>query len=306
MALIAESGRNNLWFGTEDRMGWFPTPNRGANTSPTGWGDGGTLLTGGGYQLGSFGSHKQYVFEWPRSSSRRVAQLMKSYADGTYGRGLIYFVDPLIYKTNLFPAMWADPSMGLGYEGTSLVYGLDPTSLPTSGWATNDLPVRSAYYDLSSTTSGWRGKEDAVFIPIPEGHTLHLGAIYSSTGTGGALYRTQASNGGLGAIQTLTPMATSTTNLVSASETSSNAGVWVWIGRTSSAASTITLTALTARLTKDSRPDPSIGDGPWVGGQGHSGCRFEGKPTYINNGPLGEGQIGFAASFREVGSWING
>lgn len=44
----------------------------------------------------------------------------------------------------------------------------------------------------------------------------------------------------------------------------------------------------------------------WVGGQGHSGARFSGTPTYVTNSPINGGRIGFAATFTEVGSWVYG
>ena len=97
------SDRTRLWFGTHaGGMRWMPTPLSGAEMSPEGWESGGTLLNGGGYQQNSFGSHKTYTFEWPSSSAREAAALMKAYADGTYGRGLIYFVDPLLCDPNEF------------------------------------------------------------------------------------------------------------------------------------------------------------------------------------------------------------
>lgn len=308
MAFIAQSRRNNLWFGTEQAFGWFPTPLRGADVSPQGWNDGGLLLNGGGYQLNSFGSHKNYIFEWPSVSSREVAQRMKSYADGTYGRGLIYFVDPLIYNTNVLPAMWADPSMGLGYEGASLVYNVDPVSLPTSGWQINNLPVNSAYYDLGGIASGWRGKEEAVFIPIPEGHYLALGAIYASTGTGGVFCRLQNSSGALGATATLPGIAANATTIhnVTLAQGSHTSGVWVYVGKSAAGSASVTLSALSARVIDLTRFKPSDVEGPWIGGQGHSGCRFVGKPTYMNNTGVDGGQVSFAASFREVGSWVYG
>ena len=46
--------------------------------------------------------------------------------------------------------------------------------------------------------------------------------------------------------------------------------------------------------------------GPWIGGMGHSGCRFAGKPTYVGNTGVGGGQVSFAATFVGVGSWIHG
>lgn len=249
MATIAQSRRNNLWFGTEEKMGWLPTPNRGAQTGGTGWSAEGTTLNGGGFQLNSFGSHRQYIFEWPSTSSAKMAQLMKSYADGSFGRGLIYFLDPLIYMTNVLPAMWADPSMGIGQEGASLVYGVEASRLPTSGHEANSLPVASAYYDLTGVAAGWRGKEDAVFIPIPDGYTLSLGSIHSQSGQGRVMYRTQARNGGLGTVSEVTPLPTSTSTLVNTFISGPDvAGAWLFVGKAGSGAGSVTLTAMTGRL----------------------------------------------------------
>lgn len=249
MALIAESRRNAFWFGTEEKMTWMPTPNRGAQTGGSGWSAEGTTLNGGGFQLNSFGSHRQYIFEWPSTSSAKMAQLMKSYADGSFGRGLIYFIDPLIYTTNVLPAMWADPSMGIGQEGASLVYGVEATGLPTSGHEANSLPVASAYYDLTGVSSGWRGKEDAVFIPIPDGYTLSLGSIHSQSGQGRVMYRTQSRNGGLGPVSSVTPLPTSTSTLVNTFISGPDvAGAWLFVGKAGAGAGSVTLTAMTGRL----------------------------------------------------------
>lgn len=46
--------------------------------------------------------------------------------------------------------------------------------------------------------------------------------------------------------------------------------------------------------------------GPWIGGQGHSGCRFATAPSYVTNSGYAGGRIGFAASFTEVGDWVFG
>jgi hypothetical protein len=141
--------RKKFWFGTESRMDWFATPLQGADSSPSAWGADGTLLNGGGWALNSWGSHKRYTYEWPASSSRETAQKMKSYRDGTYGRGLLYFLEPTIFTTNVLPAHWADPSMAIDNEAPSLIYGHEPTAVPTSGGALNGLPVNSAYYSVT-------------------------------------------------------------------------------------------------------------------------------------------------------------
>lgn len=307
MALIAESKRKNLWFGTLDRMEFFPTPNRGADVSPHGWVSEGTLLNGGGFQLSSFDSHRVYVFEWPTSSARQVAQMMKSYSDGTYGRGLIYFVDPLAYDTNTLPARWADPSMTIGVEGSSLVYGVEPTDLPTGGGHANNLPVRTAFYDLLTISDGWRGNEQAVFLPIPEGFDLLLGSFHTQSGAGRVMYRPQSSGGGLGAVSEITPLPLNSPTVSNERVPGSGlAGVWLFVGKNAPGAGSVSLTAMSARLVRQDRASDTVNSGPWIGGQGHSGCRFAGKPTYFEHTGVDGGQVSFAATFREVGSWLHG
>lgn len=150
MAVLAMNGRNKLWFGTLDRAEWLPTPNRGADVSPTGWADGGTFLNGGGYQRRSFGTHKTYNFEWPPSSALKTSAKMESYFNGSFGRGLIYLLDPLTWHVNVLPSCWAAPSQGVGVEGVSLLPGVEPIGVSTSSPGTNALPVRSAFYDLGA------------------------------------------------------------------------------------------------------------------------------------------------------------
>lgn len=285
-------------------MLWFPTPIQGADSSPEAWSADGTLLNGGGWATHSWGSHKRYSYEWPQSSSPEVAQKMKSYRDGTYGRGPLYFIDPSTFTTNVLPASLASPSMAIDSEAPSLVYDLEPESVVTSGGEALDLPVASAYYNLSSTAVRTQATADSsTFIPIPTGMTLHVGAFYSFTGTGGIFATPVNLNGTLGTPVKLTTLANSSTSVVSNSF-SGVKGVRIWVGRTTAVTSSVTATALISRLVETGKPAPS--QGPWIGGQGHSGCRFLGTPTYITNSTHWGGRIGFAASFVEVGSWIYG
>lgn len=307
MATIAQSGRNKLWFGTIGNMGWFPTPNRGADVSPTGWSAGGQLLNGGAYQFGSFNSARTYQFEWPASSERKHAQKLKAYADGTYGRGLIYFVDPLIYDQNVLPAMWADPSMGVGFEANTLVPGIYPTALPSEAPASFEGPSQAAFYNFGTAPAQQVSDLDdsnSVFIPIPEGHVLYLGGFYSYTGTARVRYSYVSSSGAVSGNTIVNPPAPSEMFSAVAFSSPGTAGIRLWVGKTSSAAATITLSFLIARLINST--SPSFGPNHWVPGQGHSGCRFSMYPTITNQSGVGGGQVSFAATFQEVGSWVKG
>lgn len=299
--MAIQSQRKALWFGTEERMGWFATPNQGADSSPSGWAAGGTLLNGGGYEFASWGSHKTYTYEWPASSAPEVAQLMKSYRDGSFGRGLIYFIDPLAYTTNILPALWADPSMAVGGEGPSIVPGVEPEGVPTSGGGSNFLPTSSAYF--SAVPAGDASDvARTVFIPIPEGFVLHMGAFYS--GSAEICVSPVTSSGALQPAVPLTPLAPNATNIAPDTFTGGR-GVRLWVRGPGD----LTATALIARLVKVGATPGAVARitrGPWIGGQGHSGCRFQGAPTYVTNNPIAGGRIGFAATFREVGSWEYG
>lgn len=305
---ISRARRHCFYFGTVERHGFIPTPNSGADSSPTGWSAEGTLGNGGGYAFNSWGSHKRYTFEWPSTSARRAAQLLKSYADGTFGRGLIYFQDPLSFDTNVLAARWADPSMVANSEGGSHVYGIDPSVLPASG---SDLPVKKITYDLASVNAGFRGVEDAVYVMIPEGFSLLIGAHYSATGTGGVFYSPQLDTGGIGAPVRVGEV-TSNEGYTYSQTVSGVPGVWLWVGRTSVAASTVTLHAMTGRLIESEKAVANtpafkkLCAEPWMGGQGHSGVRFAQKPSYVENSGVNGGQVGYAATFIETGSWSNG
>ena len=292
-----------MWFGTIERMGWIKTPLSGADMTPGSWGASGVFLNGGAWARSSWGSHKKYVFEWGESTDRNTAQKIKSYRDGTFGRGLIYFIDPLTYDQNILPARWASPAMAIDEEGPSLVYQNYPTGVSVSGGEALELPITAAYFDLADVDENYRGDDSALFIPIPEGFTLYLGAIYTATGSGGVFASPVTT--ATGTPERLTEVLVTDTNIVP--DTFSGVkGVRLWVGKTSTGAATVTIAAMTARLYPTDRTPPvSFSGGPWVGGMGHSGVRFDPsvEPTWIANTGVNDGQISVAATFIEVGDW---
>lgn len=322
--------RKKMWLDVEEGWaGWIDTPNSGADASSTGWGAESTFLNGGGYSANSWSTHKRYTFEWSDASTRQAAQFMQSLRNGAYGKGLIRFIEPTLYDTNILPARIAQPSLMVDDFGLPLVFGVDPGDVAAPGWMNNDnsIPVRAARWNLNPISSGYRGKAESVYIPIPEGYTLAVGAVYTSTGSGGVYIR---HNG----LDLRLPELSATSDLmVSPAEVMFTDGRFarLYVGKKTSGSSSVTITAMTARLIPNNRvferttPNFGYGEqpygagpyggtalsthwknmarGPWVGGMGNSGVRFNGTPTMVHNTGVNGGQVGFSASFTETGAW---
>lgn len=283
MSVFENPGR--MWFGTERRMQWIEIPQTGADVSTVGSSANEVLINGGGWARNSWASHKRYEFSWGNSVSREVANAIQGYSSGTFGRGLIYFIDPMWADKNILPRYWADPSMAINYEGPSLVAGVQPSPTPTSA-GVNNLPVDAAVYSVPAAYDPQTAGTELT-IPIPPGSTLTLGFLGSSTGAS-----VRVRHGAT--VANLTPLATNSANVTNYSITGTE---WAYIGIANpGAASTITLAGLVARI-------DGPAEGPWVPGEGHSGCKFDGKPTLVNYGGMFGGQVGVAATLIETGAW---
>lgn len=290
-----------LWFGTEEKMGWIDSPLRQPDESPTGWTNEQALLSGGAFIRGSFGSHKKYDFTWSDATSLETVQLVMSYANGTYGRGPIYFLDPFTYETNCLPAHVAAPGLATEYDSRPLLKNTHPSAVASNVSVASGLPVTSARYNLQVVGDS---ESEKIFIPVPTGMSAYVGAIYSATGSAG-VYVTPVTALGDGTPVRLTELSTSTTQFVNA-EFPDVIGIRIFIQKTTVTASQLTLNALLVRiaepdlLTTPSDRATKIIETPWCGGQGNAGTRFVGKPTLIAYNGIGGGQYGLACTLKEV------
>lgn len=256
-------------------MQWIPAPLTDADMSPEGWNSSGTYLNGGGFSRQSRGSHKNYIFEWPGSSSRQMAQLMKDYRDGIWSardNPLLYFIDPLIYDQNILPAGWAAPGMFVSREG-----GFTPLGVcdPAERVEDLDLPVVGA-----KKVSG----SGRVLVTAKPSSTLYFTLYYSGTFSGGGVKVGGVSLAGGSTVQgtiksTSLTFSSGTLGLIEIEV--SGSGYTIWGMKMSHAPFT-----------------------EWSGGMGHSGVQFVGEPSYMALSGVNGGQIGYAASFKETGSWL--
>lgn len=281
--------RKKMWLGTQHHAQWVDAPLSGAEMSPEGWGADGTYLSGGGFVRQSQDSHRQYIFEWSGASSRESAEIMQAYRDGVYSMSpndLIYFVDPLIYDRNILPKRWAQP--GILAPITDVTYSSvgylsvkpTPSNLVTGGMPVRGASVVSPFETASAFGQVTEPRQGCVFIPVPEGKTVSVRSWEEGNSSNGLFVRELRNNGTWDA-----PDKVIGSHSVSGVRgfLLGSVGEFDFYGARAVVGSTV--------------PDE------WSPGLGHSGCRFVGNPTWTANSGVHGGQIGYAATLKEVGDW---
>ncbi len=307
-----------VWFGTEGYSQWIDAPLSGASVGRENGSESGVLLGGGGYVNQQLGGHKVYQFTWSGASALEAANLMEAYSSGIYGSGLLYFTDPMAYHTNVLPLHWSAPFLAANGEAPPhrRYERLDPILTGSSSIGRNLLPTRSVRYEIDGNiVSGFPGVRDSLYVPIPPGMTLRLGAFYSVAGgaTNVGIYWGVANATGVDDMNRLTPVDSYEPDVTLPNRIPyGTEGIRIWVGR-SSGSGTLTWRGTHARLHPSNSsgtpitPWKTVGDyvpnGPWNLGQGTTGLRPVGLPTKTYNSGVNGGQNGYSITLRETGAW---
>lgn len=265
--------RNHMWFGTQGYMKWVPCPAINVRIGTEGWGESGTYLGGGGYAKNSVSSHKVFDFNWNTASREEVYSVL-DYAEHIYGTGLIYFLDPFAMDTNALPAAWAQP--GIRDEGSPslLTTNAQPTTTATAANSLN-LPAHRATYAVANN-----GR--TLFVPVPPGYTLHFGWVGSVTGSG--------------AVQA---------NGTAVAPTAIGASAITWATRTTDTtirlwgSGNVNIDGMIAQVLPNGKAPTTT---KWVSGRGHSGCRFQGRPS-VTGLSAALDKVSASATLIETGDW---
>lgn len=151
---------NQVWFGTQDNMGWIPAPLANYNSQSVGWRSAGTYLGGGGYSIDSGTMHQEFTLAWGSNNLGEIDKIRRVLLSGN----LMYYIDPLAAVNNLLPTYAAQ----YVYNNP---FGFTPA---VSTAAVNGYP----------TTQLFAGKNTNIFtLVVPTGYLLHVG----SHGTSGGL-----------------------------------------------------------------------------------------------------------------------
>jgi len=273
-----------MYFGTQERMTWVNAPTLDAGLSKGNWGAEGVYLNGGGYVRRSAAGHKRYEWAWNMAAQTDIDEIV-DYADGVYGDGLLYFLDPFAIASNCLPQHWATPRLAQ-IDAPSLVTGKRPILVDT---AVNSYryPTKSAVYTLVTDDTF-----ASVWIPLPTGYTLHFGAHGSATST--AAVTVQGDGGAVTAVTLLTATTSALTNTTVSGVT----GVTISL----QGAGNLTLAGMVAQVLPTAASAPT---GDFISGKGHSGCRFlAGEPVVTGySAPSALDKISASATLVETGAW---
>jgi hypothetical protein len=324
--------KKKMYFGTRERMSWINCPSIDAGISSVGWQSVSQYINGGAGVRRSSTGHKEFEFVWPMASAKE-AGLIKNYANGTYGHDLLYFLDPFAIKTNVLPTFWAVPRLAQD-DAPPFVVSRRPTLVDT-GSNTMGYPTKSAAYEFKESDVF-----DSVYIPVPPGYTFHFGAHGLTTGT--ATITLQPHYDGNSVVED--PMGShlysvpsdlieSEPNLYTIGslfeETSPGSGLYLqteagaqpvqMLSTTSSLRTNVAIPLVSGVTVSFSgvgnlavsgmiaqvRPDgETVPEGEFIGGEGHSGCRFAEFPTVMGySSPQALDKQNVSARLIETGAW---
>ena len=174
-----------MWFGTRDYPQWISCPVVDADMSKVGWQSQQQYLNGGARVRRSSTAHKEYNLSWNLQSRDNIRQI-NDYADGIYGDGLIYFLDPFAMDKNVLPQYWAAPMLGAD-DGPILHGGVRPTIVATG---TNGFgyPVKSAVYAVKADATITGAVGSGSVVTFTAANTYAVGDVVSISGITPSVY----------------------------------------------------------------------------------------------------------------------
>lgn len=280
-----------VWFGTKHYSQWISAPSVDVAASKAGYASNSGFLNGGAYVRRSKTSAKRFAMSW-NIRTRDQIQPILDYADGVYGDSYVYYCNPFANGRNAFPAYWASPFMNY-YDGPVIIDGVRP-ELITGNTSVNGYPVESAVYTVTSSS-----RIPSIYLPIPPGYTLHVGAHGSlQSGNATVTIRPEVSAISSGAQANLTLLSTATSV-----RTNATVAGGTYIGATISMASTSTgriqLDGLIAQLLPNGQsPLP----GGFIAGIGQSGMEFADQPAVTEQSAAFD-RVGCSVELIETEAW---
>jgi hypothetical protein len=288
---MAFDATNGVYFGTRQVMQWvsgniavnYPGSKVSANIAS------GSFLSGGAFVRNSVSGHKEFSVTW-NPSSRDDIRTITDYADGLYGPGPFYWLDPFAWDKNLLPQYYASPFQGI-YDGP--IWSGAPTRPVTSITPANGLlyPTESATYTVSPSIN------NSVYVPIPPGFTAWVGVHGSSGGGNLAVTPYMGPTNAAAAVAVTMQTVTDPVRFSASFDGSSYVGILLNL---QAAPNPITLSGVMVQVLPTGI---TPAQGAFISGQGHSGLSFKTLPN-LSQISTGFDRVSIIADFVETGAWL--
>lgn len=284
-----------VYFGTKDKQSWIKSPSSGMRASSIGWAAKTLLLNGRASVRRSKASHREFNAEWfgeLNSGLDSSLQEIKNYANGLYGDGPYYFLDPYAAAQNVLPPHWAAPML-TEEDWPNLASGVVPTFVKEI--SDNGYPFKYASYTVADAYESTK----KLTLIIPEGYTLHFGwhgpALAELTGIRILPYDRATGIADVAIDPERIDMGgTTRTNTTVSGDTYS----YVEIYLAADLAQDIQISAMIAQIIPNSA---SVAAGSFIAGKGTTGLEFENAPEIeYYSAAINGGQIGMSVTWVEV------
>lgn len=302
-----------MYFGTKRKMRWVKIDAPGRSQEMSGFSDRLDYSNGGVSLRESTNAHQEFTLSW-NSMTREQARAVTDYAYGIYGSGEIYFVDPVSADQNVLNVAWSAPAI-TAKDGVPLAGKIRPTLVQNSNLQ-YDYPAEMARYNLTEDDTS-----RSFYVPIPPGFTAVVGVHGDEASTLGVKVQPMQAGISSGAASIIYPIGTNTrqrfTNGFPSTEEQSGIQISLEIGNGYISLAGLMVQVLPTAVTPESVTygeggygedgfggiDSDYGSGPFILGQGASGCRFEGKPT-VTPYSIYHDRVGLSAKLVEVEDWL--
>jgi len=289
-----------VYFGNGQKQVWINAPRTGLQSPATGFTSEQQLLSGRTFIRRSYGSHRRFNPSWIGSMNEEGLEnslyTIKDFADGLYGKGPYYWVDPFASDQNILPPHWAAPSL------TQLdwpdIWDIEPVEVTDTPSNQLNYPPKSLKFDYDDTDELSSTKK--LRLIIPDGYSLFFGwhgQIHSGEGSV-RIDRYQRSDGQISPIAT-TPISVSSSNRTNAIVNGTTYSmVDIYFYKPENQAADFTVSGMIAQiLPSTSFPEP----GGFISGRGTTGIQFAGQVQIeYYSSKINSGQIGMSTEWAEV------
>lgn len=285
-----------VYFGNADKQQWIKAPSSGMKASSVGYVSETQLLNGSATLRRSQASHRKFSASWNGSLNTDITaenlHVIKDYADGIYGDGPFYWLDPFAVAENVLPPHWAAPMLTQSdWASLSSDFSASFTASPS----VNDYPSKYATYEMAENYASSK----KLTIIIPEDYALNFGWHGPTAGasTGVRILPYLRSTG-------LADTAINPTKIATSSNTRTNTKVKgdtysrVEIFLATDDAATVNITGMIAQVLPE---NSSVAQGGFISGRGTTGLEFATFPQIdLYSSAINDGWVSMSVDWVEV------